>query len=73
MESMFIAGIAGFLVGGVLMFFMKDKITAFDASLHAKIDSLTGKVDAVPGQLVNVGQQLATHITQTAAAPPPAA
>lgn len=57
MESMFIAGIAGFLAGGVLMFFMEDKIVAVDQSLHAKIDTLQATT-------VSAAQQLASHVTQ---------
>lgn len=60
MEQIFIAGIVGFIGGGVLMFFMKDRIVSVDQSLHAKIDALTG-------QIVSVGQQLANHVTQQVA------
>lgn len=60
METAFIAGIIGFIGGGVLMFFMKDKIVSVDQSLHTKVDAITG-------QIVNVGQQLANHVTQQVA------
>lgn len=60
MEAMFIAGIVGFIVGAVLMFFMKDKIGSVDNTLHAKIDAL-------PGQIASVGQQVANHVTQQVA------
>ena len=57
MEGIFIAAIIGFICGGVLMFFMKDKIVSVDQSLHAKIDALQAST-------VSVAQQLATHVTQ---------
>ena len=67
MEQIFIALIAGFIGGGVLMFFMKDKIVAVDTTLHAKIDSLVAKVEAIPTTISSVGQQVANHVTQQVA------
>ena len=68
MEGIFIAAIIGFICGGVLMFFMKDKIVSVDTTLHAKIDNLQA-------QTVSAAQQLANHITQQVAsiAPKPPA
>ena len=40
MEMNLIAGIIGFIAGGVLVHFMNNKITSVDASLHAKVDHL---------------------------------
>ena len=40
MEMNLICGIIGFIGGGILVHFMNNKITAFDASLHAKVDAL---------------------------------
>ena len=60
MEAIFIAGIAGFIGGGVLMFFMKDKISAVDSSLHTKVDQLQASV-------ISAANQLATHVTQQVA------
>ena len=57
MEAIFIAGIVGFIGGGVLMFFMKDRILAADTSLHNKIDTLQASV-------ISAANQLATHVTQ---------
>ena len=61
MEAIFISGIIGFIGGGVLMFFMKDKITSevsvIDQTLHHKVDALSA-------QVVTVGQQVANHVTQ---------
>ena len=67
MEQIAISVLFGFLGGAVLMFFMKDKVTAFDASLHAKIDQLIGKTDAnaqavanhVTAQVANISGQIA--------------
>ena len=70
MEMNFIFGLIGFLAGGVLIFFMKDKITAVDATLHAKLDALTGKVDAIPTTVASVGQQVANVVLQNAPKPP---
>ena len=40
MEMNLIFGIIGFIAGGILVHFMNSRITSFDASLHAKVDSL---------------------------------
>lgn len=60
METVAISVIIGFIGGGVLMFFMKDKIVAVDTVLHSKIDALQTTV-------VSAANQLATHVTQQVA------
>ena len=68
MEGIFIAAIAGFIGGGILMFFMKDRILSVDTSLHNKLDTLQSSV-------ISAANQLATHVTQqvqTLAPKPPA-
>ena len=67
MEAIFIAGIVGFIGGGIVMWFMKTPIQNGATALVAKIDALVGKVEAIPNQVVSVGQQLATHVTQQVA------
>ena len=72
MEQIAIAVLFGLIGGGVLMWFMKDKISAVDATLHAKLDSLHTKVDAIPTTVASVGQQVANVVLQNAPKAPPA-
>ena len=66
MELMLLAGIIGFIAGGIAMFFMKDKLQ-IDNVMHSKIDQLLGKADSntqalashVNSQLANISGQIA--------------
>lgn len=70
MEQIAIALLFGIIIGGVLIWFMKDKISAIDTTIHAKLDSLHTKVDAIPTTVASVGQQVANVVLQNAPKPP---